>query len=154
MLKGCPCPEWIKEKLSKDRKGKSRDSEIAKKAVNTRLKNGSYKVSDATKLKISKSLTGIIRPPLTEEHKRKISLNAKTNPNYGMRNKIQSKETRLLHKNGMINYLKTHNSPKQGWVCPDSTKLKISVGNKGNHHTAETWTIIKSKIKAELVQNG
>ncbi len=62
--------------------GKHRSEDTKKKAVETRIRNASYKVSDSTKEKISKSLKGIKRKSQTTEHKQNMVNTRRLNGSY------------------------------------------------------------------------
>ena len=69
---------------------------------------GVHKISDAGKLRISQANKGKI---ITEEQKQKIRQAAKRNPNYGMRNKKHSQQSKeLMSKKKKGKYLGSANS--------------------------------------------
>jgi len=78
---------------------------------------------------------------LSEEHKQKIRTNAKNNPNFGMKGKVHSEETRkklsLSHKGQIPTNLEQLRQINTGRVVSEATRNKISLANKGRKRSAE-----------------
>lgn len=87
------------------------------KKFNSKAPNG-YNLTDG-----GEGMCGYSYGPLSDEHKKKISDNAKTNPNYGMRGKHMTKEQ-----------ISKISISCKGIKFSDEHKLKIGIANKGKKH--------------------
>jgi G:T-mismatch repair DNA endonuclease (very short patch repair protein) len=105
-------------------------------------------VSEITKERLRIANLGKI---LSEEHKKKISENAKINPNYGMRNKHPSEETKrkisesnrnTFQNSDIRKIISERNKGKSSWIkgkhLSEEYKRKISESNKGKIRSEET----------------
>jgi hypothetical protein len=89
------------------------------------------KTPEETKKKQSEAKKG---KKLSEEHKRKLRDNAKTNPNFGMKGKHHSAKTK-----------KKLSDANKGYICLEKTRKKISKANRGRFVSEATRRKLSEK---------